>query len=469
MGIEKIRVGWEMSTRWTDPPMILIFGIIGGAVFNIAYVVLAAMYLGLVYTPALVVLEYLWYNFIWMRAQPANTTKYITFNDAGMAKAYSNARIPMSTLYDAYIQGKVDFVGDVWVTLDQHRDKFVTYKLTWTMVKWLVLQLFPNAHNSSLKDVKSTTKEIAEHYDRGNDFFNAFMGPSMVYTSGVYRGDQSLEDAQFNKMSMICDKLMVKEGERFLDIGCGWGTLVRHAAREYGATAVGVTLSKEGAAWCNQKNEEEGLAERVTIIHKDYREIPPMEKYKNISSIEMAEHVGLKNFQVYLGKIKSLLTEDGSFLMQVAGLRQGSNWQDVAWGLFMSRYIFPGADASTPLNWYIRQLELAGLEVQSVETIGRHYSRTLHGWYDNFQKNRPAMKEKYGDHLCRLWDFFLAWSVVAAGQGSATCYQILCHKNTYDFPRDNYLTGKPFVTGIGYNEAPDARRTPLNQRHNRNY
>lgn len=254
MGIEKIRVGWEMSTRWTDPPMILIFGIIGGAVFNIAYVVLAAMYLGLVYTPALVVLEYLWYNFIWMRAQPANTTKYITFNDAGMAKAYSNARIPMSTLYDAYIQGKVDFVGDVWVTLDQHRDKFVTYKLTWTMVKWLVLQLFPNAHNSSLKDVKSTTKEIAEHYDRGNDFFNAFMGPSMVYTSGVYRGDQSLEDAQFNKMSMICDKLMVKEGERFLDIGCGWGTLVRHAAREYGATAVGVTLSKEGAAWCNQKN-----------------------------------------------------------------------------------------------------------------------------------------------------------------------------------------------------------------------
>lgn len=194
----------------------------------------------------------------------------------------------------------------------------------------------------------------------------------------------------------------------------------------------------------------------------DYRNIPDVndeDRYPNIASIEMAEHVGLKNFPVYLNKVKSLLTEDGSFLMQVAGLRQGSNWQDVAWGLFMSRYIFPGADASTPLNWYIRQLEQAGFEVQSVETIGRHYSHTLHGWYDNFMKNKGKMERKYGDHLCRLWVIFLAWSVIAAGQGSATCYQILSHKNTYNFPRDIYTSGEAGVTGVGLVNPEVERRT----------
>ena len=375
---------------------------------------------------------------------------------------YNNARIPMAELVDGYISGKIDFNGDVLELLQNDRDKFVNYKVSWVQVQWLIRQLFPNQHNSSLKDVNSTHKEIAEHYDRGNDFFNAFMGETMVYTSGVYRGlDQTLEQAQFNKMSLICDKLDVKAGERFLDIGCGWGTLVRHAAKHFGAQATGVTLSQEGANWCNAKNKEENLEDKVKILYMDYRQIPdvkPEDRFPNIASIEMAEHVGLKNFQVYLNKVKHLLTDDGSFLMQVAGLRQGSNWQDLAWGLFMSRYIFPGADASTPLNWYIRQLEYAGFEVQSVETIGRHYSHTLHGWYDNFEKNKSKMEGKYGDHLCRLWTIFLAWSVVAAGQGSATCYQILSHKNTYDFPRDKYCSGEPGVTGVGIvNEATERR------------
>ena len=325
--------------------------------------------------------------------------------------------------------------------LINHRYKFVNFKTTWRQLRFLLEQFVPGL-SSSFKDQKATKKEIAEHYDRGNDFFNAFLGESMVYTSGVYKGlDQSLEVAQKNKMSLICDKLMLKEGEKFLDIGCGWGTLVRHAAKYYGAEATGVTLSVEGAAWCNQKNKEEELESRCKILTMDYRDIPSNQLFHKVSSIEMAEHVGIKNFQIYLNGVKNVLKDDGMFLMQVAGLRQGSNWEDVAWGLFMSKYIFPGADASTPLNWYIQQLELAGFEVHSVETIGRHYSHTLHGWYNNWMKNRKAMTEAYGDHLYRLWEIFLAWSVVAAGQGSATCYQILCHKNTYDFDRDRWCHG----------------------------
>jgi cyclopropane fatty-acyl-phospholipid synthase-like methyltransferase len=335
--------------------------------------------------------------------------------------------------------------------LMKHRDQFVNYKLTWSTARFLVLQLFPNNENSTMKDLKATKKEIAEHYDRGNDFFASFMGDRMVYTSAVFEGlDQNLETAQDNKMSLLCDKLLLQKDERLLDIGCGWGSLLRHAAKFYDAKPVGVTLSVEGAKYCRDRAKDEGLGDKIDILCMDYREIPSDVTFDKIVSVEMAEHVGLKNFQIYLGAVKKMMKDDGLFLMQVAGLRQGADWQDLAWGLFMSRYIFPGADASTPLNWYIHQLELAGFEVRSVETIGRHYSHTLHKWYDNFQKNRPAMEKAYGGYLCRLWDFFLAWTVVGAGQGTAACYQILCHKNSNTFPRDVFCEKKIAKTSVGF-------------------
>jgi len=168
----------------------------------------------------------------------------------------------------------------------------------------------------------------------------------------------------------------------------------------------------------------------------------------------MAEHVGIANFQLFLGNVRDMLTDDGIFYMQVAGLRKGSNWEDTQWGLFMSRYIFPGADASTPLFWYVKQLEMAGFEVRSVETVGRHYSHTLKAWYYNWMKNKDKPElAKYagvwkGDaqlphvkgNLSRLWEIFLSWSTIAAGQGSATCYQIVAHKNKYDYPRERFCT-----------------------------
>jgi cyclopropane fatty-acyl-phospholipid synthase-like methyltransferase len=323
--------------------------------------------------------------------------------------------------------------------------------------------------------------------DRGNDFFAAFLGPRMVYTSGVYyecpvwtpatdgkspakqTGGTSLEEAQDNKMSLICDRLQLKPGQKYMDIGCGWGTLMRHAAREYGVDSTGVTLSVEGAKWCNAQIKQEGIEDTAQILRMDYRDIPKGSKFNAISAIEMAEHVGIANFQLFLGNIYDNLEDDGYFLMQVAGLRKGSNWQDTAWGIFMSKYIFPGADASTPLNWYIKQLEKAGFEVQRTENIGRHYSHTLHGWYDHWMKNRNDIMSKseyesgrgveHEKHenasnakpggIGRLWDFFLAWSVIASGQCSATCYQMLCHKNIYDFPRDKFCDAKQVGMHMG--------------------
>jgi len=406
-------------------------------------------------TIALYAAPFLIWNFYFFAGDGGvDTKKYLVFNDKELEKKYATNRYPMCEFYEDFIDGKVDFNpkcegGDCLEILSKHRDEFVSYKITMRQIKWLASQFIPpwlvesgfGFGSSSFKDKAATKKEIAEHYDRGNDFFNAFMGPSMVYTSGVFHNlNQTLEMAQFNKMSLICEKLQLKEGERFLDIGCGWGTLARHAAKEFGAKAAGVTLSVEGKAWCDMKNKEEKID--TDILCMDYRDIPKDRKFNKIASIEMAEHVGIANFvDPYLAGVNRLMEDDGMFLMQVAGLRQGSNFQDVAWGLFMSKYIFPGADASTPLNWYIRQLELAGFEVHSVETIGRHYSHTLHKWYDNWMKNKDQLlkdNKKYDQRLARLWEIFLAWSTIASGQGSATCYQILSHKNKYDFPRDRW-------------------------------
>jgi len=136
------------------------------------------------------------------------------------------------------------------------------------------------------------------------------------------------------------------------------------------------------------------------------------------------------------------------YFQQVAGLRQNASWEDVSWGLFMGRYIFPGADASTPLHWYVNQLERAGFEIRSVETIGVHYGRTLFHWYTNFMRDHKSLDpDHYPASLIRLWKFFLAWASLAATKGVATCYQIICNKNTNDFDRSVFF-GEERVVGI---------------------
>lgn len=440
--MEKISLGFQMANNWTDPTLLLTMITFAPPTMLFVMGYLLGLKIAIISVSFFCSSFAMYWFTVHTKKEPADCDKYIEFKDEEAKKEWSGYRIPMFTLGSLYLNDHIKFKGDVLEILRDHRNEFVHYRITFDYIKFLLLQLFPNDANSSLKDLDSTKKEIAEHYDRGNDFFEAFLGPRMVYTSGVFHGlDQSLEEAQDNKMSMICDKLQLKEGETILDIGCGWGTLLCHAAKHYGARAVGVTLSVEGAKYCKDQAKSKGLDDKVSIMRCDYREIDPQKyKFNKVSSIEMAEHVGLRNFQLYLENVKALMEDDGMFLMQVAGLRKGSNWEDLNWGLFMSRYIFPGADASTPLNWYIKQLEQAGFEVSSVDNIGRHYSHTLHGWYNHFQKNRAAMEKSYGGYLCRLWDFFLAWSVVASGQGSAVCYQILAFKSIYSFPRDRFCT-----------------------------
>lgn len=518
--MEKIKLGMEMATRWTDPTIILILlvpyslaflGFTGYFIFDAAMTAypyastgvlpvgdaLTAMLtkLALIFMPC--IFSYMWFcglYYSFFEEKGVDTSKFVTFRDAGLGKYYKHRRIPICELYELYMEEKCDFNeecegGDCYKILAYHRDEFVTYKTTWRQLWWLLVQFLPKwmtcgsglgYGSSSGKSIEETTKEIDEHYNKGNDVFSCILGKSMVYTCGIFhsmptfastshkddfvasRDDGELEAAQFNKMSMVCDKLMLKKGETLLDIGCGWGTLLRHAKREYGAEVTGVTLSREGKIYCDLAASKESTP--CEILHCDYRLIPQNRKFDKISSIEMAEHVGLANFvDPYLKNVRRLMkNKDSMFLMQVAGLRQGSNWQDVQWGLFMCKYVFPGADASTPLNWYCRQAELAGFEVHSVENIGIHYSHTLHKWYDNWMSHKDEIlsgeidaisEHTKGTHLFRLNEFTWAWCAIHAEQGGGTCYQLLLHPCEYDFPRDQWVTGEHVsnsgVTGVG--------------------
>jgi len=251
----------------------------------------------------------------------------------------------------------------------------------------------------------------------------------MIYTSGVFEDEkESLEVAQRRKLDLVCQYTQMKKGDRHLDIGCGWGTLLVHAAKKYGTIGTGVTLAEEQSAYGLSQAKDAKVQDRITFITKDYRQIPN-EKWDKITCLEMAEHVGIKNFHTFLRQVYGLLTDDGIFYLQIAGLRRTWQYEDLVWGLFMGRYIFPGADASCPLGFVTNHLEKAGFEVHRVENCGVHYSLTIAHWYNNWKSNKTQIVAKYGEWWYRLWIVFLAWSVIIAAQGSSTVFMITATKN----------------------------------------
>jgi len=256
----------------------------------------------------------------------------------------------------------------------------------------------------------------------------------------VENADETLEVAQVRKMDLICQKLGLEPGHALLDIGCGWGSLAVHAAKHVGATALGVSIAQEQINFGLERAAKEGVADKVDLRVMDYRDLDKVnKKFDRISCVEMSEHVGIVKYAAFLQLVKSLLTDDGVFYLQIAGLRRAWQFEDLVWGVFMGTYIFPAADASMPLNWVINQLETAGFEVRSVDTIGIHYSHTIHAWYRNWLGNKDSVVEKYGEYWYRLWSMFLAWSTIIAKQGSSTCFQIVAHKNLNDFTRDRFV------------------------------
>ena len=384
---------------------------------------------------------------------------YVDIHDLALKQKYANAPIPMNTLVEAYLDQKLDIKGDLH-ELMRKKNLFVNYRITPDQVSFFLRKFVPSVlvHSKKVDHEMVTT-----HYDRGNDFFEAFLGEVMVYTSAFFKtGDEDIETAQRQKLDYVAHKIQLEPGEKLLDVGCGWGTLVSHMAERYGADATGVTISKNQAEFGSQRIAEKGLTAKARILTLDYRDIPD-QKFDKITVLEMAEHVGIKNFQKFMKQLSGLLKDDGVLYLQIAGLRRNWNAEDFTWGMFMSKYIFPGADASLPLSYVTNQLEKAGFEIHSVENIGIHYSYTIERWYRNWLSNKDKILAAYGERWFRLWNTFLAWSVLIAEEGGSTCFQVVANKNIPAFNRHRWVGEKvalgefaPVPTNIA--QAKERRR-----------
>ena len=367
---------------------------------------------------------------------------FIEVKNPRVSGRYKKEKVAIGNFIEDYIAGKVDLNIDFMEML-KHKNDIFTWDYVWHHYKFFFSRMIPEV---LIHSKKQDERIVREHYDNKNDLFNWFLGPKMIYTSCYFTNDdETLEEAQENKMNLIAQKMQLKPGENLLDIGCGWGTLVAHMAKYYGVNATGVTIAQAGADWANDQIKDYGVEDKANILRMDYRDIPRDKKYDKISCLEMAEHVGIKYFKKFMKQCYDMLTDDGIFYVQIAGLRERShlfqrkNREDLVWGLFMNEYIFSGADASMPLNWDLKRMEKVGFEVHSVENIGIHYSRTIDHWYKNWQRNKEKVLEKYGERIFRIYEIFLGWSVVIAKHGGSSAYQIVCHKNLDNYERKKHI------------------------------
>lgn len=270
---------------------------------------------------------------------------------------------------------------------------------------------------------------IQRHYDVGDDFFGLWLDANRVYSCAYFRrADDTLEIAQEQKLDHICRKLQLAPGERFLDIGCGWGALVLRAAERYGVNALGITLSQNQYEYARARIREAGLDSRCEVRLLDYRDVPEEGSFDKIASVGMFEHVGLKNFPLYFGKIFQLLKPGG--LVMNHGITH--NWpgqrelgSDI--GEFVGRYVFPGGEL-THISQVLFGMSSEGLEPWDVESLRPHYGRTLWEWVNRLDANRAAAVAAAGEKIYRVWRIYMAGSAHAFERGWLSVYQVLAGK-----------------------------------------
>ena len=266
---------------------------------------------------------------------------------------------------------------------------------------------------------------VSHHYDVGNDFYRLFLGPSMVYSCAYWSklDGGSLSDAQADKMDLICRKLDLKPGMRLLDVGCGWGSMAIHAARNYGVEVVGVTISAEQYDLAKVRVVEAGLADQVQIRMQDYRDIDDG-PYEAISSIGMSEHVGDAKLDAYAAKLFELLTQEGRLLNHaIASVAPLPEVRDTK-PTFIDRYIFPDGEL-LPLSRTLGALERAGFETRDCQALREHYALTLRGWVDNLREHWDEAVRLIGSGRARTWLLYLAGSALSFEKARITIHQVL--------------------------------------------
>ena len=269
---------------------------------------------------------------------------------------------------------------------------------------------------------------IHHHYDVSNRFYEMVLGPSMTYTCAVFpREDATLEEAQANKYDLIARKLDLQPGQRLLDVGCGWGGMVRHAAREYGVSALGVTLSRAQATWAQEKIKEEGLDHLAEVRHLDYRNVEEVD-FDAVSSIGLTEHIGVANYPSYFGFLRDKLKPYGRLLNHCI-TRPHNERQDT--GAFIDRYVFPDGEL-TGSGRIIAEAQNVGLEVQHEENFRVHYAKTLAGWCRNLAERWDECVAEVGEGTARVWGLYMAGSRLGFERNEIQLHHVLATKTDAD-------------------------------------
>jgi cyclopropane-fatty-acyl-phospholipid synthase len=268
-------------------------------------------------------------------------------------------------------------------------------------------------------------RAVRHHYDAGNEFFALFLDRSMTYSCAYFSGGAStLEDAQEAKLELVCKKLGLRGGERVLDVGCGWGSFVIHAATRHGVNAIGITLSEEQARLARQRAAEAGVSDRVEFRVADYREVSDG-PFDAIASIGMVEHVGEEQIDVYARRLWSLLRRGGRLLNH--GIAKLKDLDTPDEGAFSERFVFPDG-VPLPLSRVLHALERTGLAPTHVEGLAGDYARTLSHWIERFDAHWDDVVRLAGIERARIWRLYLRAGRQGFETGWCSVYQVLAHR-----------------------------------------
>lgn len=365
----------------------------------------------------------------------------LKIKDAGVLRDLILFRDPVR-LAEAYFDGSIEVDGDFNAALSL-RNYLESLKLPFITKLNLALKvLFLNNHKSALplafsrdgESPRQNGKEtIAFHYDISNDFYQLWLDKRMLYSCAYFENpQQSLEQAQCNKLDHICRKLRLQAGEHFLDIGCGWGALVCWAAKYYGVRAHGITLSQSQYDYACEEVKRQHLQGQVTIELCDYRDLPMSICYDKISSIGMFEHVGLKNLPAYFSIVNHLLKPNGLFLNHGITTAE-SGWGDCVSSRFINRHVFPDGELET-ISAIQTLMENENFEIADVEGLRPHYALTLRHWVDRLEQNHEAAVNIVGERNYRIWRLYMTGCALQFEQGQTGIYQILAVRKNNSFP-----------------------------------
>jgi cyclopropane-fatty-acyl-phospholipid synthase len=332
---------------------------------------------------------------------------------------------------EAFVNGDVDVDGDLEAATVLGRrllDRLGSFRsLAWLAPRLLALPAAAGSRSSGrraqhrlstgLHTRPGDRRAVRFHYDVGNDFYRLWLDEGMVYSCAYFpTGAESLDTAQHAKLDYICRKLRLRGGERLLDLGCGWGGLLLHAARQYGVEAVGITLSQAQAGLARARIAARGLGSRCRVLVRDYRELSEESGFDKIASVGMFEHVGKVNLPAYFAQAFRLLRPGGLFLNHgIADLRPPISRGPAGWakrliwrpGAFIERYIFPGGKLVPPAH-ALATAEAAGFETRDVESLREHYALTLRSWLRRLEARRAEAAALVGEATCRAWRLYLA-------------------------------------------------------------